>query len=81
MLTKPSPAALRALHAFGGQTGWTEVSKFLESELAATYHLLTEATDIVTLRQAQGRAKFINEFLRTVRDAPGLLEKLRVSTL
>lgn len=81
MITTPSPAALKALNALSCQTAWGEVSKLLESELASVFSVLSEAKDDVTLRQMQGRAQFIQELLRLVRNAPTLLSKLGVSTL
>jgi hypothetical protein len=81
MITSPSPAELKALHALGNQTGWPEVREFLEGELIAVHRLLSEAKDDVTLRQMQGRAQLIREFLKLVSGARQALEKARVNTL
>lgn len=81
MLTKPEHMALRALYSFSNHAGWDDVSKFLEGELNATYRALATAADEVTLRQMQGRARFIQEFTSLVRDAAKQLEKLRETTL
>jgi hypothetical protein len=81
MITNPSPAALKALHAFGSHTGWSEVQKYLEGELQALYRHISEAREDVTLRQMQGRAQLIKELLGLVREAPTTLNRLKVSTL
>lgn len=52
-----------------------------QSELQAIYRTLASSTDEVTLRQMQGRAQFIQEFLDLVANAPKVLEKLRESSL
>ena len=68
MLTKPSPAVLRALTALKIHTGG-DVIEFLEAELSATHELLAEAQEDWRLRRWQGRAQFIKEFLALVRTA------------
>lgn len=69
MLTRPAPAVLIALTALRNHTEWQEVTKFLEQELTALQLQLIEAVDETTLRQFQGRAKCIKEFLALVRPA------------
>lgn len=81
MLTKPSPTAVKALFVLSGHTGWDDVSKFLQGELDKVHEVLVSSPDEVTLRQMQGRAQFIREFLNLVATAPQVLEKLRESTL
>ena len=81
MLTKPEPMALKALYSFSNHTGWDDVSKFLNGELAKVYEALVLNPDEVTLRQMQGRAQFIREFLDLVANAQKVLEKLRESSL
>ncbi len=81
MLTKPTPATLKALHALTGHTGWGDVSKFFNDELTKVYEVLASSPDEVTLRQMQGRAQFIREFLTMSADAAKVLEKLRESSL
>lgn len=76
MLTKPSQMAVRALYSLSKHTGWPEINGFLNSELDATFKVLSEAADEATLRQMQGRAQFIRELLTMVQDAPKILEKL-----
>lgn len=81
MLTKPNSRALRAFYSLSNRTGWDDISAFLDEELAAVYEQLSQAREEVTLRQLQGRAQFIVDFKKVVRDAPTLLEKLRETTL
>jgi hypothetical protein len=81
MLTKPASPALRALYGFSNRVGWDEISKFLDGELVAVYEQLAMARDEVTIHQLQGRAQFITEFQKMVREAPQELEKRRESTL
>lgn len=73
--------AVRALYSFSNHTGWDDVSKFLNGELQKVYEVLASSPDEATLRQMQGRAQFIREFLTLVADAPKVLEKLRESSL
>lgn len=81
MLTKPSTEALRALYSFSNHSGWAAVSSFLEAELASTQEILAMAVEDVTVRQMQGRAQFILELQKLVREARNELEKRRESTL
>lgn len=81
MLTKPSAQALRSLTGFSRQTGWAAVDQMFKDELSKTYEQLAEGADEAYLRQLQGRAKLIREFLSLVQDAPRTLEKLGVSSL
>lgn len=81
MLTKPNSKALRAFYSFSNRTGWDDISAFLDGELAATYERLVKALDEVTVRQLQGRAQFIVDLQKMVREAPQLLEKMRETTL
>lgn len=73
--------AVKALYSFSNHTGWDEVSKFIQGELDKTLEHLVLSPDEVTLRQMQGRARFIQEFLDLVANAPKVLEKLRESSL
>ena len=69
MLTRPAPAVLQALKNLRTIQEWSEVTKFLEQELTALQLHLIEAVDETTLRQFQGRAKCLKEFLALVRTA------------
>lgn len=73
--------ALKALYSFSHHTGWDSVSKFLSDELSKVYEVLASSPDEVTLRQMQGRAQFIREFLDLAANAAKVLEKLRESSL
>lgn len=81
MLTKPSAQALRSLTGFSRQTGWAAVDQMFKDELSKTYEMLADSADEALIRQLQGRAKLIREFLSLVHDAPRTLEKLGVSSL
>jgi hypothetical protein len=77
MLTKPSPAVLKVLTTLKGHPGWIELIKFFDEELASMYRALAEAQEDCRLRQLQGRAQCIREFLALVTNAQELSEKTR----
>jgi len=81
MLTKPTPAVLLSIVNFRGHTGWGEVLKLFESELVALNRALAEAQEDCRLRQLQGRAQLLREFLALVENAPTQLERLGGSSL
>ena len=81
MLTKPSVNALRALYAISIREGWDTVKGMFEDELLKVYEGLASHQDEVRLRQLQGRAQFIAEFLELVDNSLAHLEKLRANTL
>lgn len=81
MMTRPSTQALRAIHVLSQSSGWSDIKAFFDEELLRTYELMSSHQDEVKLRQFQGRAQFVREFLDIVRDAKVNLEKLRESTL
>lgn len=81
MLTKPSPKAVKALHALKLSGHWAEISEYIESELSKVYDVLVSSPDEVTLRQMQGRAQALRDFMVMVRDAHKTLERLRETTL
>lgn len=76
-MTKPTREQLRGFYTLGQHSGWSSVHDFLEEELLKTYEALAGHFDEVKLRQFQGRAAFIREFLDVVRDAKTHLEKLK----
>ena len=73
--------ALKTLYSFSNHTGWPEVDQMFRDELAKVYETLASSPDEATLRQMQGRAQFIREFLDLVANAAKVLEKLRESSL
>lgn len=80
MLVKPSIHALRSLHKLKQQDMWQEINKLFEAELQRAYEILSDSREDAALRQMQGRAQFIREFLALVHDAQKHLEKLNDST-
>lgn len=80
-MTKPRAQALRALYVLSQSGGWEDIKGFFDEELRCVYEALASHPDEVKLRQMQGRAQLIREFLDVVRDAKTNLEKLRESTL
>ena len=81
MLIKPTAQALRSLTGFSRQTGWAAIEQMFKDELSKTYEQLAEGADEAYLRQLQGRAKLIREFLSLVQEAPVILEKLGAPSL
>ena len=81
MLTQPDNKVLRSMYSLSQRTGWDDIDKFLNDELVKTHEFLVGASDIEKVRQLQGRAQFIRDFLDTVRDARKLLEKLGDNSL
>lgn len=81
MLTKPTVNALKALYSISIREGWDHVKAMFEVELAQVYAGLASHQDEVRLRQLQGRAQAITEFLDLVDNSRAHLEKLRANTL
>lgn len=81
MISKPNQTQLRALAALNRAPGWTDITAFLDGELQAVYLHLASSRDDAILKQMQGRAQFITEFQKLVRDAEPALEKLRDNSL
>ena len=80
MLTKPTKQMLRSLYKHSQQDSWVEITKLFEEELSKTFEVLADSREDTALRQMQGRAQFIREFLALVREAPRHLEKLNDTT-
>ena len=81
MLTKPTVNALKALYAISIREGWDHVKSMFEVELLKVYEGLASHQDEVRLRQLQGRAQAITEFLELVDNSLAHLEKLRAHKL
>ena len=75
MLTKPTEPELRALAQLKAP-GMIGIVELLRRELASTDKVLRDTHDEVSLRQLQGRAKLLEEFLSTVDSSTETLEKL-----
>jgi hypothetical protein len=69
MLAKPDRKQLEALANVAKSSWWTEVKRLLDEEYTATVTLMIGVTDEVALRQSQGRAKFLHEFMNLVQQA------------
>ena len=76
MLTKVTPAELRALVRLTRQPDWQEVDSLLSRELLKAKDLLVESPDERVLRALQGRAKMLQDLKALVEAAPEQLEKL-----
>jgi arginine repressor len=81
MFVKPTVQTLRSIYSLSQQSAWKEIDKLFEDELQRTLLFLAESRDDVALRQMQGRAQFIREFLDTVNNSQKSLEKLKETTL
>ena len=75
MLTKPTESELRALASLK-HPQMIPVVELLRRELVSTDKLLRDTHDEVSLRQLQGRAKLLEEFMSTVDSSNETLEKL-----
>lgn len=81
MLTQVSNEAYRAMFKVAHSADWPVISRMLEDELSAIYEHMSLSHDEVKLRQMQGRAQFLREFMALARDATIVMEKLRESPL
>lgn len=81
MLTKPDEKLLTAVMGLGASGTLVEIIKFLESEREKARDQLEVVLDDVRIRQLQGEAQFLTEFLETLRDAPALMTKLKAGRL
>lgn len=81
MFVKPNAQTLRSIYSLSQQSGWAEIDKFFKEELQRTLLTLADSRDDVALRQLQGRAQFIREFLDTVNGSQKSLERLKETTL
>ena len=75
MLVKPSAELVRSLHFVKKQAAWGAVEAAFDRELTETYRQLAQARDDVDVRQLQGRAKMISEFMKLVADTDELLKR------
>jgi hypothetical protein len=69
MLVRPSPEALQSLAMLSQSALWRPVAEMLTEELGRTYDLLRESAHDAALRQAQGKAQFLKEFMDLVAKA------------
>lgn len=81
MFVKPTAQTLRSIYSLSQQSAWGEVDKLFKEELQRTLLTLADSRDDVALRQLQGRAQFIREFLDTVNGSQKSLERLKETTL
>jgi arginine repressor len=81
MFVKPNAQTLRSIYSLSQQSGWAEIDKLFKEELQRTLLTLADSRDDVALRQLQGRAQFIREFLDTVNGSQKSLERLKETTL
>jgi len=76
MLTRPTDHQLRAAHVLRTQGQWGELESYLRAELQRVYELMVDSRDETVLRQLQGRAAAIKEFLTFVNKSSEVMEKI-----
>lgn len=78
MLTKPNNQVLSALDRLRVSPEWVQfIRPHLEFELEETMNLLVSATDDRQIARAQGKARFIQDFVGAVDSAASVLERVR----
>lgn len=75
MLTRPTDRQLRAAHDLRTHGGWAELGGYLKAELDRTHELMTGCLEEAPLRQLQGRAKALTEFMAFVNESTDVLER------
>lgn len=75
MLTKATSHQLRAAHNLRTQGQWKELEGYLQGELARVLDLMVSCLEDAPLRQLQGRAKALSEFMTFVNDSTDVMEK------
>lgn len=80
MIKQPGANQLEALAILEHNPNFIAIREWLEDSLRATYETCASERDEVTLRQAQGAATDLNEFLGYTRTARDTAEKLRKRT-
>lgn len=77
MIEKPSHLQLEALSALEHNSNFKHVKNWLEDSLMKTYQHCSTEHDDATLRQEQGAAQALSEFLTLANNARGIIEKNR----
>lgn len=80
MIRTPTPHQLEALALLEHDPNFKQVLILLQDSLDDTQQRCIEERDEITLRQAQGAAVDLTEFLRLVGTARATAEKLRKRT-
>lgn len=79
MLLRPTETHLRALASLATTPVWFTVEAMLKEDLRVTMEKIVASANIAELRNLQGRAKWLTEFLKAVEDAPSDLKKVVAS--
>ncbi|WP_417518737.1 hypothetical protein [Marinobacter sp.] len=80
MIRQPTQHELEALAVLEHNPNFIALRQWLEDSLRATHERCAQERDEVTLRQAQGAAMDLTDFLEHARTARGTAEKLRKRT-
>lgn len=80
MLSTPTHAALIAIDQASKLPRWTDIERLLDAELTATVDRMIGCREDADLHAFRGRAQFIREFQKLVREAPDTLVKMGVRT-
>lgn len=80
MIRTPTAHELEAIALLEHNPNFKQIVTLLQDSLDETRTRCIEERDEITLRQAQGAAVDLNEFLTLVGDARAMVEKLRKRT-
>lgn len=81
MLQNPTTAQLRALHALTRTAHWKDFLSIFETELDTLNGHLAARSNETELRQLQGKAQHVRDFLKLAAKAREQLEKLGEAVL
>lgn len=80
MIIRTDQRVLEALMALEHDHHFKDVVQWMADSLEATRNRCMEETDEIALRQAQGAAKDLREFIEAARDARSNLDSIRRQT-
>lgn len=75
MLTRPSSRVLEAFSKLEFDERFIEIKAWLDQSLAETFVRITTIEDDAKLRQQQGSAQTLKEFIDTAENARSMLKK------
>lgn len=80
MINRPSARVLEALMALEHDHHFKDIMQWIEDSRQATTERCIEETDETALRQAQGAAQDLRDFIKAAREARASLERQRRQT-